>query len=61
MPVTAPKSISFLLGGLVPDGGLYLPAEYPQVTGDMLDRWRKLLNSRVFPAHAGMFHHATKN
>jgi threonine synthase len=31
-----------LLGGLAPDGGLYLPIEYPQVTGDELDAWRKL-------------------
>ena len=41
-----------LLGGLAPDGGLYLPAEYPQVTGDMLDRWRKLLNTQGYPALA---------
>lgn len=31
-----------LLGGLAPDGGLYLPVHYPQVTGDELDAWRKL-------------------
>jgi threonine synthase len=31
-----------LLGGLAPDGGLYLPVEYPQVTGAELDAWRKL-------------------
>lgn len=31
-----------LLGGLAPDGGLYLPAEYPQVTSAELDAWRKL-------------------
>ena len=31
-----------LLGGLAPDGGLYLPAEYPQVTGEELNAWRKL-------------------
>ena len=31
-----------LLGGLAPDGGLYLPADYPQVTGAELDAWRKL-------------------
>ncbi|MEO7581074.1 MAG: threonine synthase [Massilia sp.] len=31
-----------LLGGLAPDGGLYLPAEYPQVSGAELDAWRKL-------------------
>ncbi|MEM8514976.1 threonine synthase [Massilia sp. MP_M2] len=31
-----------LLGGLAPDGGLYLPAEYPQVTTAELDAWRTL-------------------
>ncbi|MGZ5200318.1 MAG: threonine synthase [Telluria sp.] len=31
-----------LLGGLAPDGGLFLPSEYPQVTGAELDAWRKL-------------------
>ncbi|MDO9011972.1 MAG: threonine synthase [Gallionella sp.] len=31
-----------LLGGLAPDGGLYLPEEYPQVTRAELDAWRAL-------------------
>jgi threonine synthase len=31
-----------LLEGLAPDGGLYLPETYPQVTGAELDAWRKL-------------------
>nr|HYD79378.1 threonine synthase [Paucimonas sp.] len=31
-----------LLGGLAPDGGLYLPAEYPKISGAELDAWRKL-------------------
>ncbi len=31
-----------LLGGLAPDGGLYLPDQYPQVSGVELDAWRKL-------------------
>src|SRR5690606_18486106 len=31
-----------LLGGLAPDGGLYLPASYPQVTNAELDAWRTL-------------------
>jgi threonine synthase len=31
-----------LLGGLAPDGGLYLPFDYPQVTLAELDAWRKL-------------------
>ncbi len=31
-----------LLGGLAPDGGLYLPAQYPQVSSAELDAWRQL-------------------
>jgi threonine synthase len=31
-----------LLGGLAPDGGLYLPIAYPKITGAELDAWRKL-------------------
>ena len=31
-----------LLGGLAPDGGLYLPEAYPQVTRAELDAWRGL-------------------
>ncbi len=31
-----------LLGGLAPDGGLYLPEQYPQVTRAELDTWRNL-------------------
>ncbi|HTI16190.1 MAG TPA: threonine synthase [Trinickia sp.] len=31
-----------LLGGLAKDGGLYLPAEYPRVSADELERWRSL-------------------
>lgn len=39
----APQSFSeILLGGLAPDGGLYLPEHYPQVSGDELNAWRKL-------------------
>jgi threonine synthase len=33
---------TILLGGLAPDGGLFLPAEYPQVSGAELDAWRGL-------------------
>ena len=40
---SAAQSFSqILLGGLAPDGGLYLPAEYPQVTIAELDAWRTL-------------------
>ena len=31
-----------LLEGLAPDGGLYLPAHYPQVSADTLESWRGL-------------------
>ena len=31
-----------LLGGLAPDGGLYLPESYPQVSREELDAWRGL-------------------
>jgi threonine synthase len=31
-----------LLGGLAPDGGLYLPDAYPQITRAELDQWRGL-------------------
>ena len=31
-----------LLGGLAPDGGLYLPESYPLVTRTELDAWRQL-------------------
>ncbi|VVE10234.1 MULTISPECIES: threonine synthase [Pandoraea] len=38
-----PQSFSsILLGGLAPDGGLYLPTEYPQVSADELRAWRQL-------------------
>ena len=38
-----PKTFTeILLGGLAPDGGLYLPEEYPQVTRAELDAWRAL-------------------
>ena len=38
----AKKFTEILLGGLAPDGGLYLPEEYPQVTRAELDDWRNL-------------------
>jgi threonine synthase len=43
-PATLPSQqfSDILLAGLAPDGGLYLPAEYPQVSGAELDAWRKL-------------------
>lgn len=37
-----PEFCDILLGGLAPDGGLYLPETYPQVTRAELDAWRRL-------------------
>ena len=37
-----PSFSDILLGGLAPDGGLYLPVTYPQVTEVELNRWRGL-------------------
>lgn len=38
-----PETFStILLGGLAPDGGLFLPVEYPRVSGEELNAWRKL-------------------
>ncbi|NYD67911.1 threonine synthase [Agromyces atrinae] len=31
-----------LLAGLAPDGGLYMPVEYPQISADDLESWRGL-------------------
>ncbi|MCM0044277.1 MAG: threonine synthase [Burkholderiaceae bacterium] len=38
----APLFSDILLGGLAPDGGLYLPQVYPRVSGEELDAWRRL-------------------
>ncbi|MDR2000189.1 MAG: threonine synthase [Zoogloeaceae bacterium] len=37
-----PEFCDILLGGLAPDGGLYLPEQYPQVTAAELAEWRAL-------------------
>ena len=40
---SAPQSFcDILLGGLAPDGGLYLPESYPQISRADLDAWRTL-------------------
>ncbi|MCE1180746.1 MAG: threonine synthase [Rhodocyclales bacterium] len=40
---SAPQAFcDILLGGLAPDGGLYLPEAYPQITRAELDAWRQL-------------------
>jgi threonine synthase len=33
---------SILLGGLAPDGGLFMPVEYPRVSSEELNAWRTL-------------------
>jgi threonine synthase len=39
----APQSFcDILLGGLAPDGGLYLPEQYPQISATELAEWREL-------------------
>lgn len=37
-----PAFCDILLGGLAPDGGLYLPETYPQIDAQTLDSWRTL-------------------
>lgn len=49
---TPAKFSDILLGGLAPDGGLYLPAEYPQVTDEQLTHWRKVLIDDGYAAMA---------
>jgi threonine synthase len=40
---SAPQAFcDILLGGLAPDGGLYLPESYPHIGRSELDAWRKL-------------------
>ncbi len=41
-----------LLEGLAPDGGLYVPAEYPRVDATTLATWRALLTNDGYPALA---------
>lgn len=42
-PNPSKKSFTeILLGGLAPDGGLYLPESYPQISRAELDQWRTL-------------------
>ena len=41
-----------LLEGLAPDGGLYLPESYPQVSAATLDAWRKVYHEQGYAALA---------
>jgi threonine synthase len=47
--------LDILLSGLAPDGGLYLPASYPQVDREELDRWRRLPYADLAAAVLGRF------
>ncbi len=49
---TPVKFTDILLGGLAPDGGLYLPAEYPQLDDATLSEWRTLLSEQGYAALA---------
>ena len=42
-----------LLEGLAADGGLYVPVEYPQLTGELLGQWRDVLATE---GYAGLAH-----
>ena len=49
---TPHKFCDILLEGLAPDGGLYLPARYPQIDAPTLARWRKLYAAQGYAALA---------
>lgn len=49
---TPARFSDILLGGLAPDGGLYLPVEYPQIDRAMLTRWREVLADGGYSALA---------
>ncbi|WP_342320107.1 threonine synthase [Corynebacterium mayonis] len=49
---TTAKFTDILLGGLAPDGGLFLPAVYPRITPELLDEWRVLLAAKGYAALA---------
>ena len=49
---TKAKFSDILLGGLAPDGGLYLPEEYPQISDETLDQWRSILAEQGYAALA---------
>ena len=49
---TPRKFCEILLEGLAPDGGLYLPQTYPQVSDATLSQWRTLYNTQGYAALA---------
>ncbi|ALC06397.1 Threonine synthase [Corynebacterium deserti GIMN1.010] len=49
---TPARFSDILLGGLAPDGGLYLPATYPQLDDATLTKWRDVLTKEGYAALA---------
>ena len=49
---TPRKFCDILLEGLAPDGGLYLPAQYPQIDAPTLARWRDVYARQGYAALA---------
>ncbi|WP_237233363.1 threonine synthase [Rothia nasisuis] len=49
---TGAKFTDILLGGLAPDGGLYLPETYPALNDATLTRWRAVLAGKGYAALA---------
>ncbi|ANE04460.1 threonine synthase [Corynebacterium crudilactis] len=49
---TPARFSDILLGGLAPDGGLYLPANYPQIDDAQLSKWREVLDNEGYAALA---------
>jgi threonine synthase len=45
---TRKRFCEILLEGLAPDGGLYLPESYPQVSDATLSRWRKVYHEQGY-------------
>ena len=53
VPTDQPRTFTeILLAGLAPDGGLYMPVEYPQVDADTLLAWSKIFREEGYAALA---------
>ncbi|KGF01741.1 threonine synthase [Actinomyces sp. S4-C9] len=53
VPTDQPRTFTeILLAGLAPDGGLYMPVEYPQVDADTLLTWSKVFREEGYAALA---------
>ena len=52
-PHSTPQTFTdILLSGLSPDGGLYMPTVYPQISAETLTRWRDVLEQGGYAALA---------